>query len=171
MAGKPQKQNGNKLVFAWALVHTQDVLLYVCRSEYYNTEQCVKCFLSYPIQFPSCIPHPLTLYVLESKSMFSKLAYSRQGIRALLCSKTGMTIITWVTPNKRDVGRGYAYHYCCMPSSPVLLHIYCTCFSTIWQTVIPTSIVCDGRGVHLSTKFMLVSNAVVELLHSTTMHH
>ena len=29
-------------------------------------------------------------------------------------------------------------YYCCMPSIPVLLHIYCTCFST-FGTVIPTS--------------------------------
>ena len=27
---------------------------------------------------------------------------------------------------------GYACYYCCMPSSPVLLHIYCTCFPTFW---------------------------------------
>ena len=26
---------------------------------------------------------------------------------------------------KRDVGRGYACYFCCMPSFPVLLHIYC----------------------------------------------
>ena len=32
----------------------------------------------------------------------------------------------------------YAYNYCYMSSSPVLLHIYCSCFST-FGTVIPTS--------------------------------
>ena len=38
--------------------------------------------------------------------------------------------ITWVV---RDVGRGYACYNCCMSSSPVLLHIHYTCFSTFWQ--------------------------------------
>ena len=34
---------------------------------------------------------------------------------------------------QRDAGRGYACYYCCIPSSsPVLLHIHCTCFSTFW---------------------------------------
>ena len=28
----------------------------------------------------------------------------------------------------------YACDYCCMPSSPVLLHVYCTCFSNFWLT-------------------------------------
>ena len=31
-------------------------------------------------------------------------------------------------------GRIYTpLHRCCMPSSPVLLHIYCPCFSTFWH--------------------------------------
>ena len=59
--------------------------------------------------------------------------------------------------NKRDVGSGYTCYYCCMPpspvllhiycpypglillhmpSSPVLLHIYCTCFSTVWNYIL-----------------------------------
>ena len=28
---------------------------------------------------------------------------------------------------------GYAGYCCCMPSSPVLLHIHCPCFSTFWH--------------------------------------
>ena len=32
-----------------------------------------------------------------------------------------------------DVGRGYACYYYCMPSSLVLLHIYCPCFPTFWH--------------------------------------
>ena len=62
-----------------------------------------------------------------------------------------ITIITCVTPPTSTLLRGYACYYCCMPSSPVLLHmclvwgyaccmpsspvllyIYCPCFSTFW---------------------------------------
>ena len=56
-------------------------------------------------------------------------------------------------PKLKNVGRGYACYYCCMPSSPVLLHIYlvwgyaccmCCCIYTalvslLFGTVIPTS--------------------------------
>ena len=46
--------------------------------------------------------------------------------------KIGTICPVYSAHNKRDVGRGYACYYCCMPSSPVL-HIYCTCFSTFWH--------------------------------------
>ena len=29
--------------------------------------------------------------------------------------------------------RSYAWHYCCMPLSPALLHIYSPCFSDFWH--------------------------------------
>ena len=36
-------------------------------------------------------------------------------------------------PSLHPLVSGYACYYCCIPSSPVLLHIYCTCFSTFWH--------------------------------------
>ena len=33
----------------------------------------------------------------------------------------------------KDVGRGYACYYGCMPSPPMLLHIYCSCLSNFWH--------------------------------------
>ena len=35
--------------------------------------------------------------------------------------------------HNQDVRRGYTCCYCCLPSPPVLLHIYCTCVSTFWH--------------------------------------
>ena len=39
----------------------------------------------------------------------------------------------WNSIPIKDVGRSYAWYYCCMPSSPVLLHIYSPCFSEFWH--------------------------------------
>ena len=50
---------------------------------------------------------------------------ARQGMRACNNNKT------CVTPPYISFIMGYACYSCCMPSSPVLLHIYCTCFSAL----------------------------------------
>ena len=44
-----------------------------------------------------------------------------------------------VTPSLHPLGSGYACYYCCVPSSPVLQHIYTALVSLIFGTVIPTS--------------------------------
>ena len=51
---------------------------------------------------------------------------ARQGMRA--CNNNNMR-----NPSLHPLISGYACYYCCMPSIPVLLHIYCTCFSTFWH--------------------------------------
>ena len=51
---------------------------------------------------------------------------AKQGMRA--CNNNNMR-----NPSLHPLILGYACYYCCMPSFPVLLHIYCTCFSTFWH--------------------------------------
>ena len=46
--------------------------------------------------------------------------------------KSGALIYLLGSHNCARVTHFTSFHYCCMPSSPVLLHIYCTCFSTFW---------------------------------------
>ena len=68
---------------------------------------------------------------------------------SIYAAKQGMRACNNSNPIIKDVGRGYACYYCCMPSSPVLLHIYCphplSCciytalVSLLFGTVVPTS--------------------------------
>ena len=51
---------------------------------------------------------------------------AKQGMRA--CNNNNMR-----NPSLHPLISGYACYYCCIPSIPVLLHIYCTCFSTFWH--------------------------------------
>ena len=50
---------------------------------------------------------------------------------------------------KKDVGRGYACYYCCMASSPVLLHLGFLVSTLFGTTTIPTFI--DIFCVYLAT--------------------
>ena len=103
----------------------------------------------------------------------------------IICSKTGDDNNNMRNPSLLLLW-GYARYYCCMPSSPVLLHIYCphplSCciytplVSLLFGTVIPTSF---NRNVF--TLFILIRhalwasgsvhvNAKLELMYNITVH-
>ena len=75
----------------------------------------------------------------------------RKPVPAVQLDRLTLLANDMCNPKLKDVGRGYAcyYCYCCMPSSPVLLHIYCPhplscCIYTalvflLFGTIIPTS--------------------------------
>ena len=81
-----------------------------------------------------CLPITMFLLKLVVHFLILKLIFG-QRMRQYICSKTGDEACNnnnmGIPIKKRCIGRGY---YCCMPSSPVLLHIFST-----FCTVIPTS--------------------------------
>ena len=63
------------------------------------------------------------VYICSKTGDEGNIYTATQGMRA--CNNNNMH-----NPSLHPSVSGYD---CCMPSSPVLLHIYCTCFSTFWH--------------------------------------
>ena len=118
---------------AWSII--RDMLWYIDINCHWACQNCL-CFFTFNVAVHG-------LNCAKSRKTSGICSNTGDEGNILICSNTG--------DNKIDVGRGYASYYCCMPSSPVLLHILLS-----FPVLLHIALVSLLYGTAISTSFNIL---------------